>query len=326
VAFDLFFTVEFLLRSWNAVIKRNFKHYILHENGWVDFAASLPLLIFSSAPVFLSLIDGAVFAGAGTLIGMLKVVKVVRMARILRLLRLVKLFRRIKFANSAMVQRHTIRLITIAASAVIFSVTLIGAVFAFLHMDSLENDWNRSHNAMVAVISGVTDGPERQKTVKILASEYPSLTAVSDNGKVLYSSLTPENRENTGPADYLMIKKDSLSFWFDMRPLYVSQSRYNLTIYLTSLILITLLLLLYIPDFAMSVSDPVNIMLKGMKEQSYNLEVKIPGEYSKDEIFILSYAYNREFLPMKERDAVKQGSNGALDISIDDIGDLLEKP
>ncbi|MDT8299722.1 MAG: ion transporter, partial [Spirochaetaceae bacterium] len=54
-AFDLFFTVEFLIRSWDAMTRRSYGRYIFRENGWVDFVASVPLLIFTSGPEVLAL-------------------------------------------------------------------------------------------------------------------------------------------------------------------------------------------------------------------------------------------------------------------------------
>ena len=38
----------------------------------------------------------------------------------------------------------------------------------------------------------------------------------------------------------------------------------------------------------------------------------------------MAAAYNDEYLPLKERNAVEDKEGGALDISLDDIGDLLQ--
>jgi hypothetical protein len=83
------------------------------------------------------------------------------------------------------------------------------------------------------------------------------------------------------------------------------------------------LIVTYGPHFAVSVSDPANVMLRGLSEKSYSLEVRVPDRYSRDEIFLLAKAYNDEYLPLKERSGHVE-HNGALDISLEDISDLLK--
>jgi len=320
-AFDLFFTVEFLIRSWNAYISKNFKTYFLRRNGWVDLAASLPLLVFSSGPLFFSLINGFAFSGGATLIGMLKIVKAVRMARVLRLLRLIKIFRHIRFANSAMVQRHTVRIITTVTSALIFSVTVISSIFTFSDISDLESFWAKEQQtAEKQIVRSLENGyglPDKNGISE-------SVILVKKDGKNLFSRYDNIYLESFfGPQDYLMVKNKDVSIWFDLRPSAVSMSKTNITVYAASLIIILLLMIVYIPNFAVSISDPVNVMYRGMSEKSYNLEVKIPPEYSKEEIFLLAESYNKEFLPIKERVSLEENESPALDISLDDIGDLI---
>ena len=95
--FDLFFTVEFLSRLYTAVYSGRGGRYFFRERGWIDFLASIPLLLLSSGPAVLALLTGgsAMFA-LGSMLNVLKVVKAVRIARILRLLRVLKIFKQIK--------------------------------------------------------------------------------------------------------------------------------------------------------------------------------------------------------------------------------------
>ena len=65
----------------------------------------------------------------------------------------------------------------------------------------------------------------------------------------------------------------------------------------------------YSPHFALTVSDPINVMQKGFKEKSFNAKVKIPKTWADDEIFRLSHSYNDNYLSMKEK-----GDITALDI------------
>ena len=105
--FDVFFTVEFLARFYVALWHRRAGEYVFHERGWIDFAASIPLLMLSSGPQVAALVLGqSAVVGAAGILNVLKVVKAVRIARVLRLLRVLKIFRQIKYADSRMAQRH----------------------------------------------------------------------------------------------------------------------------------------------------------------------------------------------------------------------------
>ena len=59
LGFDIFFTVEFLTRLFFAISEGRAKHYFLYERGWIDFLASVPLLMLNSGPTSISLLAGA---------------------------------------------------------------------------------------------------------------------------------------------------------------------------------------------------------------------------------------------------------------------------
>ena len=48
--FDLFFTVEFIVRGYDAWRYRRFGYYFWYDRGWIDFLASVPLLLLNSGP------------------------------------------------------------------------------------------------------------------------------------------------------------------------------------------------------------------------------------------------------------------------------------
>lgn len=322
-AFDLFFSLEFLIRSWNALSKGTFRRYFTLENGWVDLIASVPLLILASGPAFFSIMSGAVFAGSGALIGLLKVVKAVRMARVLRLLRLLKIFRRIRFADSVMVQRHTVRIVTTAASTLIFSVTIIGTVFALMNITDTEDVWQTGQEAAVLSLDNNPEWAAGPDSAEIWGASRPSVFLLKENDWTLYTRHDDAYlMKYFGPGDYVVRNTGPYALWFDIRPSAVSGSKLNLTVFLSTLAVVLLIMITYSPHFAITVSDPINVMARGLSEKSYNLEVSIPDDYSEDDVFRLAAEYNDEFLPLKERnDADEQG--GALDISLDDISDLL---
>ena len=77
--FDLFFTIEFLSRLYYAIINNRVKKYLFQERGWIDFLASIPLLMFNSGPTVLALLSqGTIFAGLGGILNVSKVIKAIR--------------------------------------------------------------------------------------------------------------------------------------------------------------------------------------------------------------------------------------------------------
>ena len=323
--FDLFFTGEFLIRGWSALVHRSLGRYLLRKNGWVDLVASIPLLVFTSGPELIALLSGGTFAGAGAMVGLLKVVKAVRMARVLRLLRLLKIFRRIRFADSAMVQRHTVRIVTTAAAALILSTTVIGAVFALTRSVGSEEVWSLEQEASVRSLADNPEWAAGPDAAGDWGRSHPSVMLVKDDDRTLYARDDEVSlRRNFGPGDYTVGAAGPYMVWFDLRPAAVSQSRLNLTVFLSTLAVVILIMVTYSPHFAITVSDPVNVMARGLREKSYNFEVSVPRDYSEDDIFRLADAYNDEYLPLKERNATEeQSGSGALDICLDDISDLL---
>ena len=268
-AFDLFFTIEFLIRSWSAVTAGEYGRYFIRRNGWVDFVASVPLLIFTSGPEVFAMASGAAFAGTGALIGLLKVVKAVRMARVLRLLRLLKIFRRIRFADSVMVQRHTVRIVTTAAATLIFTATIIGTVFALTESSGAEEIWLNDQIAAVESLAErpeLADGPD---AAEAWGRSRPSVLLVKDEDWTLYARNDDAYLKRCfGPGDFAVRTAGSYSVWFDIRPASVTQSRLNLTIFAVTLAVVLLMMITYSPHFAITVSDPVNVMLRGLRRRA----------------------------------------------------------
>ncbi len=317
-SFDLFFTIEFLVRSWMALGKKQFRPYFFQGYGWVDFVASVPLLTLTSAPEMMAYFNGVVLSGAGGLMGILKVVKAVRIARVLRLLRILRIFQRIRFADSLMVQRHTVRIVTTIASIMIFTNMAMSAVFTFVDSFGIEQ-------LLVREQHGVLNSLKETKlmgdaAVKELGINNPMILAIKNDGTAIYSKTDDEHlKKYYGPGDYVVFTEEPYTVWFDVQPFAVTQSRLNLTIFTVVLAMISILIITYGTHFALTVSDPINVMMRGMKERSYNLEVRIQQKYAADEVFLLAEIYNDEFLPMKARN-----ENDKLDITLADISDLLK--
>lgn len=320
--FDLFFTIEFIVRYTASLIKGETSEYMIHKRGWVDFIASVPLLLFNSGPSVYFLISGAAFAGAGGVLNILKVVKAVRVARILRMLRVLKIFRSIKSIDSPMTQRHMTRIISTVV------VTIIAVMFAgsllftddFLSSPALKSN-DETPNRIAAYVNqneGAGEG------IESLAKTRNDLLIVRYDGITLFSRY-PDSQYNTdfGPADFEYVKNGKAEVFFDLRYENAADALPGMLLLLTIVITVGVLMLFYSPHFAMTVSDPVFVMLKGMRERDYNLEVDIPVRYRDDDIFRLSAEYNDKYLTMKAREDEDE-NNGESVLKIEDLGDLSD--
>jgi hypothetical protein len=327
-AFDIFFTIEFLSRLYSAFVNRRTGIYFWYERGWIDLLASVPLLLLSSGPAVLAYLSGSatIVGGAAGFLNVLKVVKAIRIARVLRLLRVLKIFARIRNTDSEMAQRHVAKISTVAVTVIVFSVLAFTVLFSVLEAPSLET---RYRDQAIEMLDTVTDydlsGGAELDRLDELAAIDESMLLVQRAGRTVYSRYDSEYYESFfGPTDYGYGERGEVRVFFDLRPLNQEQSRANL-IYFGVIVLIVLVFMLYYsPHFALTVSDPIHIMRRGMNEKGYNLEVRIPSLYRDDEVYRLARLYNEVYLPLKDRSA---GGDGAevLDLKMDDIKDFLNE-
>jgi nitrogen fixation/metabolism regulation signal transduction histidine kinase len=115
---------------------------------------------------------------------------------------------------------------------------------------------------------------------------------------------------------------DKTDVFYDLRFKNAMDALPGMLLLLTIVFAVLVLMLFYSPHFAMTVSDPVFVMLKGMRDKHYNLEVDIPHRYRNDDIFRLSHVYNDKFLTMKARED-EDNSDGESFIKLEDLGDLF---
>ncbi len=323
-AFDLTFTVEFLIRYFSALSHGEAGAYFVERRGWIDFLASIPLLLLNSGPAFLSLmLGGGIVFGLGSMLNILKIVKAIRIARILRLLRILKLFRRIRYISSSMAQRHTVRINTLAISAVVFTLFTSAIVVGFLPLPSASLEMDRQHRAGIeSFLSTTAKGSPRQKA-DLFGSYDPDLLIVKHNGATVFSRY-----DNTfyarqfGFGDFSYVTEKGWSFFFDNRDVLKVQSVSNITFFFIVVILVLVILVFYSPHFALTITDPIHVMERGLEEKTYNLEVEIPRKYREDDIYRLGDLYNRKYLPLKQR--TEHSEEKESDLSLDDFQDLLD--
>ena len=314
--FDFFFTVEFLTRLYRALVRGNLSEYMMKRRGWIDLLASVPLLLLSSGPAAVAvLLGGGVIGGAAGILNVLKVVKAVRIARILRLLRVLKIFKQIKNAESVMAQRHVSKITTMAVS-IFVGVLLFGSIF--MQMLSIPSDDLENEKVVTDIMLIYEKAPSAAET-------FSRLLIVKQDGETVFTRYDNEYySRNFGFNDYLYADYMDYEFFFDMRDIEKLQSVDNIMYFVIILALVLAYTLFYSPHFAITVSDPIHVMRRGLEEQSYNFEVRINPDYADDDIFRLAENYNDVYLPLKDRSQAEDAPDAdSLELKMDDIKNMF---
>ncbi len=320
--FDIFFTVEFLIRYFSSIARGDTGEYLVHRRGWVDFIASVPLLLFNSGPSVYFLLSGAAFAGGVGVLNILKVIKAVRVARILRMLRVLKIFRSIKSIDSVMTQRHMTRIISTVV------VSIIGIMFAgsiFFSSTFFSSPAMRRNEETPEKIAQFIDnrGEKEADEIMDLVKIHSDILLIKYSSRTLYSRYTDKQyKEDFGPGDFHYVQSGDTDVFFDLRFENAMNALPGMLLLLTIVFSVIVLMFVYSPHFAMTISDPVFVMLKGMRDENYNLEVEIPSRYGNDDIFKLSRLYNDKYLTLKAREDEDNSDRESI-IKLEDLNDLL---
>jgi len=323
--FDLFFTIEFLTRLYNAIMEGRVGRYFTVERGWIDLLASVPLLMFNSGPFALTLLTGqGIAVGLGGILNLLKVIKAIRIARILRFLRIVKIFRKIKNVSSPMAQRHVASITAISVTVVVLSLLFFTVFSSSLELDGLDTALSTQRDAIAAHLDKNTDDPvDFVLAMETLQKTHSDLLIVKYRGRTLYSRYADSYyQEFFAPGDYTYLPKNELELFFDQRA-YVSQlSRESILFFVIIVLVVLAYLLIYSPHFALTVSDPIHVMRRGLEETNYNLEVKIPQKYESDDVFQMAALYNAKYLPLKDRTQSKEGQS-LIELDMADVSHIF---
>jgi hypothetical protein len=307
LGFDVFFTIEFLVRLYLALAARQGTAYFFRQRGWIDFLASVPLLLLNSLPNTLALLAGAgLLAGLGSFLNVLKVIKAVRIARVLRLMRVIKLFRTIRYIRSPMAQDHVATITTISVSILVFWMLVASALGSLGVFTGLEASFREGQEARARYVAGPGPaGTTLAQRAAIAASLDPTILRVrSADGSVSWSRYDAAYyRTHFLPGDYAYFSGGGVEVFLDERPLARAAAREGIVFFVAVVLSLLGFLFLYAPRFAMNISDPIHVMRRGMEEGGYNLQVKIPRAHAEEDVFQLGALYNGVFLPMKDREA-----------------------
>lgn len=323
--FDLFFTVEFLIRFFNALLRRNLIGYIRDRRGWVDFIASVPLLILNSGPAALSAFTGvSTIATTAGVFGALKVVKAIRIARVLRLLRFLKIFRHIKHVDSIMAQRHLSRIATTIVTIVIVVLVSFSFISGVLGFPALEDTFEEY---TVEALNSRASADLSNEQVAELAALRPDVLIFRRGGETLFARYDDNYfSDYYGPSDYTYLTfGEDTEVFIDLRPIVAHDAAADLLHFVIIILIILSVLFVYGPHFASTISDPVQIMRRGLGEKGYSLQVLIHPRYENDETFSLAKEYNDTFLPIKDRHDRESDGGTIVDFDFKDVKEFLDQ-
>ena len=280
LAFDLFFTIEFFTRLYIALVNGEGAEYFLRQRGWIDFLASIPLLLLNSLPSAVALLAGAgLVSGAGSFLNVLKVIKAVRIARILRLLRVIKLFRSIRYAQSPMAQRHLSTIITVGVTILVFWSFGSAALERLGILPGLETTYLQGQTLRArSITEGGPKGAALSERAAAVAALDSTVLAVREPGaRTAWSRHDPAYyAANFIPGDYGYFSAQGIEVFLDERPYARALAREALVSFIAVVLTVLGYLFIYAPLFALDITDPINVMRRGMAERGYTLEVKIP--------------------------------------------------
>jgi hypothetical protein len=323
--FDLFFTIEFLVRLYYALVERRVGRYLTLERGWIDFLASIPLLMFNSGPFALTLLTGSgVALGLGGILNLLKVIKAIRIARILRFLRIIKIFRKIKNVSSPMAQRHVASITAISVTVMVLCLLFFTFFSSTLQLNGLDSAFSQQQAATADYLAEKTDKPaDFVRALDALGETRTNLLIVNYQGRTLFSRYSNDYySQYFAPGDYSYLPRDGLELFFDQRA-YVSQlSRESILFFVIVVLVVLAYLLIYSPHFALTVTDPIHVMRRGLEESDYNLEVKVPARYQGDDVFELAKLYNEKYLPLKDRTQAEEGES-LIQLDLGEVSRIL---
>lgn len=324
LAFDIIFTIEFFTRLIIASKKNQAYQYFFYERGWVDFIASVPLLILNSGPNAYIVIFGTegIRVGLGA-VNVLKIVKAIRITRVLRLIRILKIFGKIKNANSVMAQRHIATISTTVCTSILAIIMILG----FFKFPALDETGDRRISIYRNQIQGYVALSSRWGNVSLFEQlktgmqNDQNVLRIEAGGEVFNRYSEAYLNENFNYEDVSELKVGQIVLTLSMKDIRKIESKVSILYFCLIIFVIMMLMIFYSRHFVQTVSDVIHVMNRGMSEPEYYLEAKIKPPFKSDDIFVLAEKYNTIWLTMKDKYKKElYGSPEANDdVSVDDL-------
>jgi len=345
-ATDLLFTIEFAARAIVTKQHGAFRHYMVHQRGWIDLMSSVPLLLISSGPEVYFMLFPADASGAGLgFMSSIKIVKAVRVSRILRLLRLLKIMGKIHNTDSQMANRHVAMMSTIATMAfiIVYSFMAFTGLLGFHEIESQHEAFYRQLANNIQEIAAKHKGSESEKAEHAkdylsnlmvnVDSKQSSLAQLYYKGSLLISNYNQAYLETHFKFDataeaknkfhgdqhiHMLEVKDVIVF-ISTWPVAKEKARVNIMVFFGICAIILSFMFIYSRHFVQNVTDVVHIMQKGINDPGFNLEVSVKKDFEHDEIFELAKSYNEKLLPEKMKHQASESETSTGGLSMDDF-------
>jgi hypothetical protein len=193
-----------------------------------------------------------------------------------------------------------------------------------VQINGLDRAFSRQQADTTDYLAEKTDAPaDFVLALDTLSRTQSDLLIVKYRSRTLFSRFSNDYYARSfAPGDYSYLSRDGLELFFDQRS-YVSQlSRESLLFFVIVLLVVLAYLLIYSPHFALTVTDPIHVMRRGLEEADYNLEVKIPDRYQRDDVYQLAKQYNEKYLPLKDR-TQEEGGQSVLQLDLNEVTSIL---
>ncbi len=304
---DLFFASEFLARLGLALGEGRAGGYLGRERGWLDFLAGAPLLMLVSGPWALDLLLGTGLCSTGLLAA-------ARAARALRLLRPVRLGFALRERAPGLAAREASLLALLGTAALALGLAVLA--LSGPRRPGAERELGRRQELTAARMqqaAAQARAPAKASSAALAEAirADPSLLVARQGGTTLYSRHSDAvYGRDFSPGDYRYLRNGGLELFFDARPAAAEAAAQDLLFQLLGILLLALLFVLYPPHLARVLTDPLEVMRRGLAEDGFNRQVGIPGDHREEEVFRLAREYNERWLPLKDR--ARRGEPPAL--------------
>jgi len=320
--FDFVFTLEFFIRVFISRKESGFLNYFTSGFGWIDFVASVPLLILSSGPLLYSYVFGDFDLKSFSFlsfINIIKIAKIVRVTRILRLLRFLKILKNIEFINSRIAQRHINYLVSLSITIVIVSVLVLN--FLGINISSFAGNDIRDKYSMVLSsaldISIKTSKDFSKVAVDILSKDSDIIEVYFKNDKILSKNFELNFNHISYIEDFYF---NNMKVYYINTPLIKLEAIFTLIIVFVVLFLSIGIVVVYSKKFALEISDPIIIVSNGLNKPDFFLKIREDYKHD-DEVRELIDGYNSVWLTTKVKytSEIYEGKMIDLDIELDDF-------
>ena len=291
--FDLIFTIEFIIRLTISARKGKAVIYLKYERGWIDFLASIPLLLFYSGPMVYSIFRIANVASFSQLASFktLKLLKIIRISRILRLLRILKVFGKISKTAAKMVKHHIATVTTTALGALILGLFIIQILFKLLNWPGIEifgEERKLQYRSIInkATVLSAKFNITKNQALNILFVTENRILKLSNNDEIIIEKHDlKEMLANFDLDDLSYLELDDVSIWYHIKDINIQMANNNIEIFLLVIFILCGLIFLYSKHFIKYIALPLDALQQKITDPAYQPQLKPKKAYEEDEIF-----------------------------------------